>query len=127
MALLTLVRHGQASFLEDDYDKLSPLGEQQGRILGEYWVRTGTRFDQVYYGPARRHVGTGEAAAAAFHAAGQPWPQSVDVPELNEYPGIAVTRHFLPGPMKKHEDIRPLERQFLSPAAKPTTPPSLAH
>ena len=118
MALLTLVRHGQASFLEDDYDKLSPLGERQSRILGEYWVRTGTRFDQVYYGPARRHAGTGEAAASAFRAAGQPWPQPIDVPELNEYPGIEVTRHFLPGLMEKHEDIRALEREFRGAAEK---------
>jgi broad specificity phosphatase PhoE len=118
MALLTLVRHGQASFLEDDYDKLSALGERQGRILGEYWARTGTRFDQVYYGPARRHVGTGEAASAAFVAAGQPWPEPVSVPELNEYPGIEVTRHFLPGLMETHEDIRELEREFRGAAEK---------
>ena len=35
MALLTLVRHGQASYLQQNYDELSPLGEQQARMLGE--------------------------------------------------------------------------------------------
>ena len=37
MSMLHLVRHGQASFGADDYDKLSELGWQQSRRLGEYW------------------------------------------------------------------------------------------
>ncbi|MGH9676067.1 MAG: phosphoglycerate mutase family protein, partial [Candidatus Acidiferrum sp.] len=47
MGRLVLVRHGQASFLQQDYDKLSELGEKQSRLLGEYWVRHKTRFDRV--------------------------------------------------------------------------------
>ena len=66
MALLTLVRHGQASFLQDNYDKLSERGELQSRILGEYWLRTGAAFDQVYYGPACRHLRTGEIVAEVY-------------------------------------------------------------
>jgi phosphohistidine phosphatase SixA len=34
MARIYLVRHGQASLLEDDYDRLSPLGETQARHVG---------------------------------------------------------------------------------------------
>ena len=45
MANLFLVRHGQASFGADDYDRLSPTGHEQSRLLGEYlawflWRRT---------------------------------------------------------------------------------------
>jgi broad specificity phosphatase PhoE len=36
MAKLLLVRHGQASYGQLDYDKLSPRGEQQARELGPY-------------------------------------------------------------------------------------------
>ena len=36
MGTLYLVRHGQASFGADDYDQLSPLGQQQAVRLGEY-------------------------------------------------------------------------------------------
>src|SRR3984893_14433603 len=43
MGLITLVRHGQASFLKEDYDKLSELGELQARTLGEYWVARDVR------------------------------------------------------------------------------------
>lgn len=34
MSLILLVRHGQASFGTDDYDRLSPHGLEQSRILG---------------------------------------------------------------------------------------------
>ena len=112
MALLTLVRHGQASFLEPQYDKLSELGILQARILGEYWLRTKAAFDQVYYGPADRHAGTGDAVAEVFRAAGEFWPDPASIPEMDEYPGIEVMRTFLPGLMEKHEDIRALEAQF---------------
>jgi broad specificity phosphatase PhoE len=112
MALLTLVRHGQASFLQENYDKLSERGEQQSRILGEYWLRTGARFDQVYQGPACRHLRTGELVADVHRAAGVPWPEPITLPELDEYPGIEVVRTFLPGLMETHEDIRALEAEF---------------
>jgi broad specificity phosphatase PhoE len=112
MALLTLVRHGQASFLESNYDKLSERGERQSRILGEYWLRTGATFDQVYYGPACRHLHTGEIVAEVYSRAGAAWPEPVTLPELDEYPGIEVMRTFLPGLMEKHEDIRALEAEF---------------
>ena len=36
MARIFLVRHGQASLLEDDYDRLSPLGETQARHVGAW-------------------------------------------------------------------------------------------
>jgi|SRR5580704_3639017 broad specificity phosphatase PhoE len=112
MALLTLVRHGQASFLQDNYDKLSERGELQSRVLGEYWLRSGATFDQIYQGPACRHLHTAELVATAYREAGVVWPQPVTVPELDEYPGIAVVRKFLPGLMETHEDIRVLEAEF---------------
>ncbi len=112
MALLTLVRHGQASFLSDNYDKLSDLGEHQARKLGEYWVRSAVSFDQVYFGPAERHIRTGELVIEAYLQAGLPWPDPVALPEVDEYSGIEVMRAFLPGLMEKDEDIRALEAQF---------------
>jgi len=118
MALLTLVRHGQASFLADNYDKLSPLGERQARRLGEYWGRTRTVFDQVYFGPADRQTRTGEIVGVAVREAQLPWPEPVTLHELDEYSGIEVMRSFLPGMMEKHEDIRELEAQFRGAADK---------
>ena len=112
MALLTLVRHGQARFLENNYDKLSEVGEVQARTLGEYWLRTGAVFDQVYHGPARRHLGTGQIVGDVYRRGGADWPEPLTLPELDEYPGVEVMRTFLPGLMEKHEDIRALEVEY---------------
>lgn len=38
MAELLVIRHGQASFGADNYDKLSDLGHEQSRVLGD-WLR----------------------------------------------------------------------------------------
>jgi broad specificity phosphatase PhoE len=112
LAVLTLVRHGQASFLEQNYDKLSERGELQSRILGEYWLRTGVVFDQVYYGPACRHLRTGEIVAEVYRQSGAAWPQPVTLSELDEYPGIEVVRTFLPALTETHPDIRALEAEY---------------
>ena len=112
MALLTLVRHGQASFMADNYDKLSQLGERQAAELGDHWARTRTAFDRIYYGPAERHIRTGEIALDVCRRAGIACPDPVPLPEVDEYSGIEVMRTFLPGLMEEHEDIRELEARF---------------
>lgn len=55
MAIIYLVRHGQASFGADDYDKLSDAGWQQARWLGEYFAQRGVQFSAVVRGSLRRH------------------------------------------------------------------------
>ena len=55
MGQIYLVRHGQASFGSQDYDQLSPLGEQQARWLGAYFAERGIRFERVVSGTQRRH------------------------------------------------------------------------
>jgi broad specificity phosphatase PhoE len=85
MSTLALVRHGQASFFAENYDQLSPLGEQQARLLGEYWVRRGLRFDEVYTGPRVRQIETAALAGEAFAKAGIAWPEPRFVDELDEH------------------------------------------
>lgn len=60
---IILVRHGQASFGTDDYDRLSPLGHEQARWLGTYMSTHGMRFDRVLRGSLRRHRETFEGIA----------------------------------------------------------------
>jgi broad specificity phosphatase PhoE len=55
MSELYLVRHAQASFGTDDYDRLSDLGHQQARWLGEHFRYRGLEFDQVLCGSMVRH------------------------------------------------------------------------
>jgi broad specificity phosphatase PhoE len=85
MSVLALVRHGQASFFADDYDRLSPAGEAQARQLGDYWARQGEVFTAVYVGPRRRQQETAEVVGTRYRRAGQPWPEPVVLDELDEY------------------------------------------
>jgi len=61
MAEFYLVRHGQASFGSDDYDRLSAMGEQQSHWLGQYFSERDIRFDLVIVGTQLRHRQTAEA------------------------------------------------------------------
>ncbi|RZU20543.1 broad specificity phosphatase PhoE [Kribbella rubisoli] len=60
MAAIHLIRHAQASFGARDYDKLSSLGEQQARRLGE--ALSDVKPDVVVSGSMRRHQQTATLA-----------------------------------------------------------------
>ncbi len=61
MGRMLLVRHGQASFGTDDYDRLSPVGHQQARRLGEWLVEQGVPAPGVVLtGGLRRQVETAD-------------------------------------------------------------------
>lgn len=94
MARLILVRHGQASLFGADYDVLSPLGERQGAALGAHWAREGLRPERVVSGPRRRHVGTWDAARAAWPEA----PSAEVVEAFDEYPATELVARALADP-----------------------------
>ena len=82
MAELYLVRHGQASFGTENYDRLSALGEQQCLWLGEYFARQGVVFDHVICGTHRRHVQTVDAILSGMGREDIRYDQDAG---LNEY------------------------------------------
>ena len=96
MSSLFLVRHGQASFLERNYDKLSAKGEEQSRMLGEYWAGLKFGFDRVYSGPRVRQRETARLVGEAYKRAGLPWPEPVVLPEFDEFQAEAVMERSLP-------------------------------
>ena len=108
MGTLYLVRHGQASFGADDYDQLSPLGEQQCAQLGRYFGERGIRFEAALVGSLRRQaqslqniqLGLGSALAT------QVWPG------LNEYDSEAVIRTVHPGPLVKPTNAEEVRQHF---------------
>ncbi len=78
MGEIILVRHGQANSSAQDeagYDKLSDLGHQQARWLGDYLRDRERPFDKVISGSLRRHRET--AAGLGYEA------PTID-PRLNE-------------------------------------------
>jgi broad specificity phosphatase PhoE len=72
MAELFLVRHAQAAFGTDDYDRLTELGHRQAQWLGHYFRERDIRFDRVVSGTLRRHRETVEGVAKAAVPLGQP-------------------------------------------------------
>lgn len=118
---LTVVRHGQASYLEGDtYDRLSAVGEMQSRVLGDYWVQRGVTFDFVFRGPAERHRRTEEIVAETMRRAEAEWPAAVDVPEFDEFQGEEVVIKLGPLLADRHPHIRKMVDDFEASADKPT-------
>jgi broad specificity phosphatase PhoE len=112
MGILYLVRHAQASFLEPNYDKLSPLGETQSRLLGEHWAQRKITFDRVSVGPCARHNDTVKLVSAAYHQAGLNFPEPETLPEFDEYHAEEVLRGSLPALLEKDQKIRDLHAAF---------------
>jgi broad specificity phosphatase PhoE len=108
MGTLTLVRHGQAKPFEKESDQLSTIGEQQARALGQYWLRQGVSFDEVYSGTLVRQRRTAEIVGMCFAEAGETWPQLQPLPELNEYDAEGITGKLIPALAQRDENFRGL-------------------
>ncbi|MCU7555812.1 histidine phosphatase family protein [Alteromonas sp. ASW11-19] len=101
MTELFFVRHGQASFGAADYDKLSELGIQQSRWLGEYFHRRDRGFDYAFCGNLRRHR---ETATAISEGLGHVPPMEFS-DGLNEFDFQAVVTAYV----TQHPQARPAD------------------
>lgn len=91
MSELILVRHGQASFGAESYDKLSPQGVRQVEILADFWQTLGEQFDHLYSGELMRQIETADCLRELV-----PAQQGAQIhPGLNEYNGEPIIRIFL--------------------------------
>jgi broad specificity phosphatase PhoE len=117
---LYLVRHGQASFGADDYDNLSELGADQGRMLGAWFAQAKIAPTKLISGGLRRHQQTARAWAEGFANAGGMLPtaehQRVDA-GWNEYDhedifSKAASAFGLEGEMNKTMDRRAFQKLF---------------
>ncbi len=98
MGTLYLVRHGQASFGADNYDRLSAMGMQQSVRLGEYFKHKGLTFEAALTGTLQRQIDTyaGIRQGAGLEMQASSWPG------LNEYDSAAVIASIHP-----HQLARP--------------------
>ena len=71
--MVLLVRHGQASFGTDDYDRLSARGQAQSHALGVELARRGIEPTAILTGRMRRQRET-----AQHMATGAAWPAVID-------------------------------------------------
>lgn len=95
MGQILLVRHGQASFGSTNYDQLSARGEEQARLLGQWFADRGQRFDRIVTGSMLRHRQTAQACIGALsHAASaSTWSEDSG---FNEYDHDAVLHRYRP-------------------------------
>lgn len=119
MSTLVLVRHGQARPFEPDSDRLSDLGRQQARLLGEYWLRGGVGFDEVYSGTLVRQRHTAELVGEAFTTNGASWPVPQTTADLNEYDAEGVIKHLIPALAARDEAFSALVAAFEQHRATP--------
>jgi broad specificity phosphatase PhoE len=111
---IILVRHGQASLLERDYDKLCANGEAQARLLGEYWSRRGVAFAGAYSGPRARQLETARIVADAYRSAGLLFRETVVMSEFDEYQAEAALRECLPQLLRANAEVKELHRAYES-------------
>ena len=110
MATIYLIRHGQASFGADDYDKLSELGCRQASVAGEYFRDSGIHFDAVYSGDLSRQRETARLAIAS-----QPEDISHYIdPRFNEIQNDEQLKCLMPEVIKHNPTVQALVEKGLS-------------
>lgn len=87
MGQIYLVRHGQASFGEANYDQLSALGFEQARLLGQWFANCRQSFERVVCGSMVRHRQTADTCMGAL-----PRSALADTEWLTD-PGFAEFNH----------------------------------
>lgn len=90
MTEIYLVRHGQASFGQDNYDVLSELGQQQARWLGEWIAQQPVEFDAIYSGTLERQRHTLEYISAGIASA-----RRTQMAEFDEFDFTRLIQAFL--------------------------------
>ena len=110
MATIYLVRHGQASFGAENYDKLSDLGCRQAAVVGEYFSDQGIHFDAVYSGDLSRQRNTARLAIASQPA---DVPHHVDA-RFNEIQNDQQLKYLVPEVIKFDSKIEAMVDKGLS-------------
>lgn len=91
MAKLYLVRHGQASFGQQNYDELSVLGQQQATWLGEYYADRQLQVSNIVTGTLRRQEDTGRLVHESMGLN----LNRLQLPQLNEFDFQPVCKAYL--------------------------------
>lgn len=101
MAYIHLIRHGQASFGGDNYDRLSKLGERQAAVTGLHLKQLGQKFAAVYSGDMVRQADTADIAVRAHGA----MPARQVESAFNEYDANGLFKCYLPAALKADTEL----------------------
>ena len=124
MGTLYLVRHGQASFGADDYDLLSPLGQQQAVRLGEYFKYKGVTFEAAMTGTLKRQRQT---LAGICQGMGTGFESESSVPQGSSAESQGLAPHLLWSGLNEYDSEAVISAIHPYPLAKPDTPELYRH
>ncbi len=93
MAVIYLIRHGQASFSKRDYDQLSEIGIKQSTILGEALKQRKSTPSYVLGGSMQRHHETAFNCKKTFDAQ----MEYIENSQWNEYDHMELIAKHQPG------------------------------
>jgi broad specificity phosphatase PhoE len=97
MGSLLLIRHGQASFGADDYDRLSALGHEQAQWAADELDRRGVVAATVRHGSLRRQTETAAPIPGSVNAVVDPRWNEYDSDDLmSAHSASAVRLHGSP-------------------------------
>jgi len=113
VSTLFLIRHGQAG-LRDDYDRLSPLGQEQARRLAQWFLREGIAFERLICGGLRRQRETAAIVADVLSSRGAAPPAMEEDPRWSEFDLDAVYAGLAPRIAAENPDFRRQYEELLA-------------
>jgi broad specificity phosphatase PhoE len=113
MSTIYMVRHGQASFGEENYDRLSPKGSEQSRLLADFFLKTGLTFDAFYSGAIDRQRQTVREIISLYDESGLGMPEPKVMTEFDEYDSKAIVTSEIGGLIAEDQTIaRDLDHMY---------------
>jgi broad specificity phosphatase PhoE len=106
MVTLYMIRHGQASFGQQNYDRLSQMGVSQMRALAAYLADIFLEIDAVYSGPLERQKSSALEVVSACREFGKEIPDMVVVQDLTEFDYRSVLASQVPDMVKEDPSLK---------------------
>jgi broad specificity phosphatase PhoE len=103
--MIYMIRHGQASFGQKNYDKLSQKGISQMQTLSVYWADISLRIDAVYSGPLERQKVSALEVVRSYRKFGKKIPDAVVVQDLTEFDYLSVLTSQVPDMVKEDQSL----------------------
>lgn len=102
MTTLVLIRHGQASFGSDNYDRLSELGHRQSRITGRHLGGLGRLPDVMVSGELERQKDTATGVQGEWNG----HDAELEITRaLNEYDADGLFKAYLPVALREDAEL----------------------
>lgn len=90
MSEIYFIRHGQASFGTRNYDRLSPTGIRQARIVADHLTELKMGFDAIYSGRMKRQQDSARPLIQRYEAVLPEASRPCMLPAFNEYDSRAL-------------------------------------